>query len=296
MYERIARERAGNKKTMISIVMRDVKKAFDKVWHKGLIYKIMHTGIETPLLRILANFLHGRKARVRVNKSMGDYFNLHAGVPQGDVLSPTLYLIMCNDYPPPNRNYQNRNFYMQYADDFTQVIISKFHTTINHRTKEIHKGNIEEEIQKLNAYDKLWKIQTNMEKFQLLHLTVKDPLPIEIEGEIIPYKKTAKLLGLNFNYTIFYTKQVTINKRRADTELKQLFRFLNRKLKLHLYKALILPLITYPVVPLNIASKTQIKRLQGVQNKAIEWICNERWPIRCPRIQRHIDIKLEFTS
>ena len=89
LYERIAREKAGGK-TLVTVVLRDVKKAFDKVWHKGLIHKLMQSGLETPLLRILANFLQDRKAKIRVNKTIGDTFNLTAGVLQGDVFSPTL--------------------------------------------------------------------------------------------------------------------------------------------------------------------------------------------------------------
>ena len=151
----------GKEDTIVTIVLRDVKKAFDKVWHKGLIYKLIQTGIEEPLLRILSNFLQNRKARIRVNKTIGDTFDLHAGVPQGDVLSPTLFLVMCNDYPQPTQNNQSKNFCKQYADDFTQVIITKFDRNINNARKEIHKRNVIEEIEKQNAYERLWKIKIN---------------------------------------------------------------------------------------------------------------------------------------
>ena len=148
----------GNHSRVIAL---DISKAFDKVWHKGLIYKLMQTGMEEPLLRILANFLQNRKARIRVNKTTGETFELKAGVPQGDVLSPTLFLIMCNDYPHPTQNEQSKNFCKQYADDFTQVIVTKFNVNINNARKEIHKTNVIEEIEKQNAYERLWKISNN---------------------------------------------------------------------------------------------------------------------------------------
>ena len=93
----------------------------------------------------------------------------------------------------------------------------------------------------------------------------------------------------------FYVKQITQNTNRAREELRKLlrFRFLSAKLKVRLYKALILPLLTYPAVPLNISSATQIKRLQVIQNKAIRWITGEYWPIICPLALRHEELKIE---
>ena len=128
----------------------------------------MHTGINENLLRIIANFLHERKAYVRVNSHKSETFNLKAGVPQGDVLSPTLFLIIGNDYPEPTQNITQKNIAFQYADDFTQVIISKFNTTITKASKEIHKQHIEDEIEKQNTFEKQWKIKTNMTKFAII--------------------------------------------------------------------------------------------------------------------------------
>ena len=298
LYERLAREKSGGKNTLITLILRDVRKAFDKVWHKGLIYKLLQTGVETHLLRILANFLHNRQARVKVNQSLGNTFNLQAGVPQGDVLSPTLYLIMCNDYPQPTHNNQSKNFVKQYADDFTQVIISKFNSNINWAKSEIHKGNIEREIQRQNEFEKLWKISTNMDKFQLIHIGFHASPHITINGNIIPNTREAKLLGLEFTYVNFFTKQVRENKKKAKAALAKLYRFryLNRRLKLRLYKTLVLPLITYPIVPLNAISKSQMEQLQIVQNDAIRWIFNEHYPIICNLPQIHAELRLEYIN
>ena len=294
LYERIAREKAGGRRTLVTIVLRDVKKAFDKVWHNGLIYKLLQTGIEEPLLRILANFLQNRKARIRVNKTIGDTFDLHAGVPQGDFLSPTLFLVMCNDYLQPTQNKQSKNFCKQYADDFTQVIITKFDRDINNARKEIHKRNVIEEIEKQNAYERLWKIKTNTEKFQIMHVGEKVAPTIIIDGQVIPHTRKATLLGMEFSWANFFTRQVENMRKKADNALTLLYRFrqLRRKLKLRLYKALVLPHLTYPVIPINALSRTQLLILQRVQNKAIRWICNER-KRDCPLTQRHWDLNLE---
>ena len=166
LYERIAREKCTYRKTMITMILRDISKAFDKIWHKGLIYKMMQTGMNAQLLRSLSNFLHNRKAYIKVNKTKGPLFSLHAGVPQGDVLSPTLFLIMCNDYPEPRHDRTRRNFCKQYADDFTQVIINKFTSTINDARREIHRQNILHEINRQNEYELKWKLKNKYGKIQ----------------------------------------------------------------------------------------------------------------------------------
>ena len=295
LYERIAREKGTDRRTLITMVTRDVKKAFDKAWHEAIIYKLLKSNIDENLLRSITNFLHKRKAFVKVNSYTGETFELTAGVPQGDVLSPTLFLIIGNDYPNPTFNHQSRNFALQYADDFTQVIISKFHSTITQNSKELHKRHVEDEIQKQNNFERQWKIMTNTTKFNIITIGFYKAPTIVIDNTPILYSIETKLLGLNLKRNNFYVKQVDTNVNRARAELKKLerFRHLKTKLKVRLYKTLILPLLTYPVVPLNICSKTQIKRLQVIQNDAIRWIKNERWPVRCPLDLRHQELKIE---
>ena len=117
-----------------------------------------------------------------------------------------------------------------------------------------------------------------------------------IGGNVIPITKEAKLLGTEISYRNFYVKQVAALKKKARGALwkSYRFRYLKEKLKLRLFKVLILPLLTYPVIPLNILSNEQMEHLQVVQNDGIRWIKNERWPIRCPLDIRHEELKLEY--
>ena len=85
MYERIAREK-DDKKTLITCVLRDVSKAFDKVHIDSLIYKLSKLGLPDPLLRVLSSFLQNRTAQVKLNDKLGSVFELRTGVPQGDIL------------------------------------------------------------------------------------------------------------------------------------------------------------------------------------------------------------------
>ena len=82
--------------------------------------------------------------------------------------------------------------------------------------------NIIREIDKQNAYDKLWKIQTNMEKFTIVHIGVRVSPNVIVDGAHIPHTRVAKLVGLHFWYANFLTKQIEHNKGRALGELAQL--------------------------------------------------------------------------
>ena len=74
----------------------DISKAFDKVWHNGLIYKLKQNGVGGNLLNLIIDFLDARKQRVVLNGQYSSWASVKAGVPQGSILGLLFFLIFIN--------------------------------------------------------------------------------------------------------------------------------------------------------------------------------------------------------
>ena len=81
----------------IRIVFCDISRAFDRVWHKGLLFKLRSIGISENIIGWFKDYLSNRQQRVCIKGVASLWKFITAGVPQGSILGPTLFLIYIND-------------------------------------------------------------------------------------------------------------------------------------------------------------------------------------------------------
>ena len=144
-------------------VFLDFAKAFDKVLHAHLLYKLECYGIRGQILNWLKDFLSSRKQRVLIEGHSSDWLGVTSGVPQGSILGPLLFLIYINDLP--NAVTCNSDLF---ADD----------TVLHHLIENVSDcEQLQDDVDSASEWCKSWLVTLKTEKCEVLHVTrKKDPI------------------------------------------------------------------------------------------------------------------------
>ena len=118
------------------------------MWHDGLIFKLQENGISGKLLLLLKDFLKSRKQRVVLNGQHSSWTYVNAGVPQGSILGPLLFLVYINDLS--NGLKSNPKLF---ADDTS--LFSVIHDV---NSSQI---DLNEDLDKINNWAYQWKMSFN---------------------------------------------------------------------------------------------------------------------------------------
>ena len=172
-------------KKYCSAIFLDVAQAFDKVWHEGLIYKIK-CSLPTSTHKILQSYLSNRKFNVKYVDYITNNHEINAGVPQGSVLGPTLYLIYTADIPQSEKIVTST-----FADD-TALLSSHSNPAVALRELNNH-------LRKIETWLNKWRIKVNETKSRHVTFSLREGNcpPVKLNNVVIPQADTVKYLGIN---------------------------------------------------------------------------------------------------
>lgn len=142
---------AFNNRQSAGALFFDIEMAFDRVWHDGLLYKMIGYHFPTYLIKITSSFLSNRQFRVKIDNTKSAFKPIPFGVPRGAVLSPALYNIHTSDMP-----LSDDCFSALFADDIALVSTSGFYSVIEN-TLQLRSNDLLEYFNK-------WKIVLNNQK------------------------------------------------------------------------------------------------------------------------------------
>ena len=150
------------------VIFLDFSKAFDKVPHKRLLYKLRHYGIRGKLQQWIGNFLQDRHQQVMVEGATSSPAPVHSGVPQGTVLCPLLFLIHINDLPECISPDSNTGLY---ADDSSLSKEISPTTDSTKRDSDIKK--LQTDLDRLQTWENDWQMEFNANKCQAMRISNK---------------------------------------------------------------------------------------------------------------------------
>ena len=223
-------------------VFLNISKAFDKVWHDDLIFKLKQNDTSGNLLNLLSNFLRNRKQRVVLNGQTSSWADVNAGVPQGSILGPLLFLIYINDLADGLSSNAKL-----FADDTS--LFSVVHNA-NTTAKELNN-----DLVKISRWAYQWKMSFNPDPSKQAQEVIfsrklnKDyHPPLAFNNNNVPETDSQKHLGIILDNRLSFANHLKMILNKVNKTvglLRKLHNILPRPALLTIYKSFIRPHLDY---------------------------------------------------
>lgn len=246
----------------------DIQKAYDTVWRYGILEVLHNSNIRGPMALFIKNFLQERTFQTRIGSTLSETNIQEQGVPQGSVLSCTLFLLAVNGILTTLPQHTKASLYV---DDLVVYTSSNHIPSIERR--------LQVAINRVSSWATNHGFRFSIQKSIAVHFHRKRGLQREpsllLYGDPVQFKDSARYLGMIFDQRLRWkqhleslkakaTKAIDILKTTAKTKWGG-----DRATLLRLYRSLIRSKLDYGCFIYWSASDRIIKKLDPVHNTAI---------------------------
>ncbi len=250
------------------VLFLDFSKAFDKIPHNKLLYKLNYYGLRGKTNQWVSGFLKDRTQCVTVNGQCSEWRDVASGVPQGSVLGPALFLLYINDIA--DNVHSNMRLF---ADD----------SVIYRTVSNLHdQQSLQNDLSTVFKWAQDWDMSFNVKKCCHLSITRKIKgkfnTKYSVENESIPVVNSCKYLGLTITHNLSWNEHARNTKNKASRTLGLIRRNLgpcDPEVKTRAYEALVRPQVEYATAAWNPYTRRNIKLLEGVQRQAARFVSRD---------------------
>ena len=251
------------------MVLLDFSKAFDKVPHQRLLYKLNYYGVRGDTLDWISSFLGHRKQQVLLDGCKSSQLDVILGVPQGTVLGPLLFLAYINDLPEAVAHSDSRLF----ANDCLVYRLVR---------SDADAARLQEDLEALEKWEKLWQMQFHPEKCQVIRISLhkhsERQTQYKLHGHTLEVVDSGKYLGVNISHDLSWHTHVDATAAKASKSLGFLRRNLNectKEVKETAYTALMRPTLEYASPAWYPSTREDVTKLEKVQRQAARFVHND---------------------
>ena len=248
-------------------VFLDIQKAFDSVWHYGLLEKVRDIGIEGRLGNYIRNFLKDRHICVALNGIFSQEYKVDGGVPQGSVISPLLFSIMVTDL---FKHVERGIKYSIYADN----------TALWYRCNCLEEGErvVQNALCGLEEWSRNWGLSFAPSKTKMLIFTNKRKRytpELYLENCKIDLTAEKRFLGMILDSRLTWRAHVISLVERCQSALN-IMKYVaygklgaDRKVLLQMYHSLIRSKIDYGSFLYETAARSNLEKVDRIQYQAL---------------------------